>query len=181
MMNRIIRRVSVSLLGIVGAAQFVQPQRTNPPVPPDHNLWTDARVDSRVGGILRRACADCHSHETTWPWYAQVSPISWFLALHVERGRAKLNFSDWSGPSSDQLEEIYTAIRKEKMPLASYTLLHPDARLSKADRDVLKAWADGTLADNSPGKPEKSNGNNQVRSATDVAVKTSAGQERGLK
>jgi hypothetical protein len=71
------------------------------------------------------------------------------VARHVVNGRAKLNFSDWSGPSPDQLEEIYDSIAKKKMPMASYVLMHPDARLSQADREILTAWADGKLAVNS--------------------------------
>jgi hypothetical protein len=148
-MKRIIRYVALTLLVIIPAAQFIQPETVNPPVSPERSVWNDRRVDPRVGHILRRACADCHSHETTWPWYSRVSPASWFIARHVAKGRAKLNFSDWSGPSSDQLEEIYDSIAKNKMPLRSYLLMHPDARLSQYDRDILTAWADGKLAENS--------------------------------
>ena len=144
-----IRNSSLVLLSIIVAAQFVQPERVNPPVSPERSLWNDRRVDARVGHILRRACVDCHSHETTWPWYSKLSPISWMVARHVVNGRAKLNFSDWSGPSPDQLEEIYDSIAKKKMPMASYVLMHPDARLSQADREILTAWADGKLAVNS--------------------------------
>jgi hypothetical protein len=67
------------------------------------------------------------------------------VSRHVIRGRAKLNFSDWSGTSTDQLEEIYDSIAKKKMPLPSYMLLHPDARLSQAEVDLLTAWTDGKL------------------------------------
>ena len=133
------------LLGLVGT-QLIRPDTGNPPVDPARSLWQDHRVNPRVADILRRACADCHSHETAWPWYSKISPVSWFVIRHVRNGRAKLNFSDWSGPSTDQLEEIYNSIAKKKMPLASYILIHRGARLSPADRDVLLAWADGKLA-----------------------------------
>jgi hypothetical protein len=70
----------------------------------------------------------------------------------VEQGRAKLNFDDWSpAAAADQLEEIYDSVAKKKMPLWSYLLMHPEARLSRADRDTLLAWADGKL-DPAPGK-----------------------------
>ena len=68
------------------------------------------------------------------------------MARHISKGRAKLNFSDWSGASADQLEEIADSIAKGKMPIASYLLMHPQARLSRANREVLLAWADGKLA-----------------------------------
>jgi len=140
------RNISIGLLSLLLAAQLIQPQKVNPPVSPERSVWNDRRVDPRVGHILRRACADCHSHETAWPWYSKISPISWLLARHVVNGRAKLNFSEWSGASSDQLEEIYDSIAKKKMPLPGYLLLHPDARLSQADRELLTAWVDGKLA-----------------------------------
>jgi hypothetical protein len=65
------------------------------------------------------------------------------MKWHVEDGREKLNFSDWSGLSKDQAEEIYDSVAKGKMPMQGYLLLHPDARLSKADQETLQAWADG--------------------------------------
>ena len=147
-MKRRIKNLSVASIVILAAAQFVQPKKVNPPVSPDRSIWNDPHVDARVGNILRRACADCHSQETKWPWYSRISPVSWMVVHHVERGRYKLNFSDWSGSDPDQLQEIYDSIAKNKMPLAGYILLHPDARLSQADRDVLTAWADGKLAAN---------------------------------
>lgn len=143
--RRVLRNGSLALVSILVAAQLIQPDRANPPVSPERSLWKDPRVDPRVGRILRRSCADCHSHETTWPWYSKISPVSWMVSRHVIRGRAKLNFSDWSGTSTDQLEEIYDSIAKKKMPLPSYMLLHPDARLSQAEVDLLTAWTDGKL------------------------------------
>jgi hypothetical protein len=131
------------------AAQLIRPDTGNPPVNPVRSLWNDHGVDPRVADILRRACSDCHSHETKWPWYARISPLSWVMARHVEQGRAKLNFSDWSTASADQLEEIFDSIDKKKMPLPSYLLMHSDARLSQADREIVMAWADGKLPEGS--------------------------------
>jgi hypothetical protein len=149
MKRRIISVALVLLLG-AAAAQLIQPNTGNPPVNPARSLWSDHRVDPRVAHILRRACANCHSHQTEWPWYSKISPVSWVLARHVNNGRAKLNFDDWSAAASaDQLEEIYDSVVKKKMPLASYLLLHPEARLSQADRDVLVAWVDGKIGQRS--------------------------------
>jgi len=127
-------------LGIVFLAlQFVPVDRDNPPVE------RDVDAPSEVAAILRRACYDCHSHETRWPWYSHVAPLSWWIAEHVEHGRADLNFSQW--PMFDlfeqgmALEDIEEQIRKGEMPLNSYLILHPEARLSKEDREVLLEWA----------------------------------------
>ena len=144
-MKRILRTTALVLLVGALAAQLVQPNTANPPIDPARSVWSDHRVDPRVGEILRRACADCHSHETAWPWYAKISPVSWFVARHVLKGRAKLNFSEWSGNDPDQLNEIGDSIDKKSMPLPSYVLIHRSSALSQADRDVLLAWADGKL------------------------------------
>jgi Haem-binding domain len=141
-----VRKAVLSGVICMGLAQLVRPDTQNPPVDQARSLWNDRAVDTRVAGILRRACADCHSHETAWPWYSKVSPVSWLLERHVKNGRAKLNFSDWAGASQDQLEEIYDSVAKGKMPMPGYLLLHPQARLSQTDRDILQAWTDGKMA-----------------------------------
>jgi hypothetical protein len=144
-MKRLIRSVAFVLTLGLAAAQFIQPNTINPPVDPARSIWNDRTVDPKVADVLRRACADCHSHETEWPWYSKISPISWFVARHVTDGRAKLNLSDWTS-SLDQMEEIYDSIAKSKMPLPGYSVMHPGARLSQADRDVLRTWVDGAMA-----------------------------------
>lgn len=139
------RSAAFAALLCLAAPQFIRPKLDNPAANPAQSLWRDPQVDSRVAGILRRACANCHSYETEWPWYSKISPVSWMIAHHVEKGRAKLNFSEWSGASPSQLQEIYDAIDKNEMPPAGYSLMHPEARLSKADRDLLMTWADGKI------------------------------------
>jgi hypothetical protein len=113
--------------------------RTNPPVE------ADVMAPAAVEEILRRACYDCHSHETDWPWYSRIAPVSWWLEEHVRRGRADLNFSQW--PLFDQqaqelfLRDIVKQIEDGTMPPASYELGHPEARLSAAARATLVEWA----------------------------------------
>jgi hypothetical protein len=119
--------------------QWVPVKRTNPPIE------ADLVAPEQVKNILQRACYDCHSHETRWPWYSRVAPISWWLASHVTAGRADLNFSQW--PLFDLetrglfLRDIEKQLVDGTMPLRSYTVGHPDARLSKEDRALLLEWA----------------------------------------
>lgn len=135
----ILRWLVVGPLVVFLALQFVPVDRDNPPVA----LNVDAPVE--VEAILRRACYDCHSHETRWPWYSRVAPLSWWIAEHVEHGRGDLNFSQW--PTFDfveqgiALEDIEQQIRRGEMPLSSYLILHPEARLSDEDRKRLLDWA----------------------------------------
>lgn len=145
-MPRLTQLAALAVLLSGAGAQLIQPDRQNPAVVAEHSIWNAGGVDSRVAGVLRRACADCHSNETQWPWYSRVSPISWFVARHVRDGRAKLNFSEWNGGSPDLTEEIYESVAKNKMPLPGYSIIHRGARLTPADREILRAWADGALA-----------------------------------
>jgi hypothetical protein len=118
--------------------QLVPVTRTNPPI--------EAVVvaPAQVKNILRRTCYDCHSHETRWPWYSRVAPVSWWLAAHVNAGRADLNFSQWPLFDLETRELFLRDIEKQlldgTMPLRSYVLGHREARLSDRDREILLEW-----------------------------------------
>jgi Haem-binding domain len=132
--------VAVSLLG----SQFVRPARTNPPTDPDRTLAAARHVPAEVAATLDRACRDCHSNETQWPWYSTVAPISWFVIDHVNHGRSHFNYSEWSRYDEAEATRLLTnacrLAREREMPLSSYTLMHRKARLTRADVDALCSW-----------------------------------------
>lgn len=94
--------------------------------------------------LAQRACFDCHSNETRWPWYSHVAPSSWLLQNHVDEGREALNFSEFSTTFEDA-HEAGEAVRDLSMPPRSYLWLHPEARLSVAERQQLATGLDATL------------------------------------
>jgi hypothetical protein len=100
----------------------------------------------RTRELFFRTCADCHSNETRWPWYSHVAPVSWFVIRHVEQGRHKLNVSAWSIDMIDEAREAGHQIRKGKMPLRSYLLAHPAARLSAEEKTELIRGLEATVA-----------------------------------
>lgn len=123
-------------LGLVIAAFAIQlipygHDHANPRVVQDAP-WPDAATRA----IAVRACYDCHSNETKWPWYTNIAPFSWYSVNHVEEGRIKANFSEWNQRHQSDLAEV---VQEGSMPPQSYTLLHPNAKLSKAERDKLLA------------------------------------------
>lgn len=135
------------------AAQFVQPPRTNPAVDPARAIQAHVPVPPDVAAILDRACRDCHSFRTTWPWYSFVAPVSWFVRGHVNDGRRHLNFDDWMEPvpgdrkpSAERLDGICEEIQAGEMPLPSYIRLHAGAVLSAADVTTVCRWARPRLA-----------------------------------
>jgi hypothetical protein len=102
----------------------------NPPVGPQPP-W-----DARTAELARSACMDCHSNETTWPWYSHVAPVSWLVQYDVESGREHLNFSQW-GSSEEEGEDLVETVREGEMPPWFYPLMHRDARLSATEKDEL--------------------------------------------
>jgi hypothetical protein len=139
---RILVAACVALLG----AQIVPVATTNPPVEPGQTLEAAMPVPREVSAILGRACQDCHSNLTEWPWYSRVAPVSWFLAYHVNDGRRKLNFSEWGqyvAPRKDRkLKEVCEQVARGGMPLLSYTIAHPQANLSEQDRRSICQWTE---------------------------------------
>jgi len=137
-----VKRFLLGLLGCLVLAiailQAIPVERSNPPVE------TVVEAPPAVAAILRRACWDCHSNETVWPWYAWVAPVSWTVSHDVVEGRSKLNFTTWNrydaGKRAHLLEEIRDEVGKGEMPLAIYLPMHPEARLDDADRETLLAW-----------------------------------------
>jgi hypothetical protein len=124
---------------IFGVIQLIPLAQTNPPV------TSDISASPEVKALLKRACYDCHSNETVYPWYSRIAPVSWLVARDVAEGREELNFSTWSQYSAkDQgkkLHESWETVAEGEMPPWYYTILHPEARLSPADRQILRTWA----------------------------------------
>jgi mono/diheme cytochrome c family protein len=94
--------------------------------------------------LFRRACFDCHSNETVWPWYANVAPVSWLVQNDVEGGRLHLNFSEWDRPQR-HAADVALEVREGAMPPAVYLPLHASAKLSDAERAALIAGAEASL------------------------------------
>jgi hypothetical protein len=125
--------------------QFIQPEKTNPASDPAMALQPGEHVPHEVYASIQRACFDCHSNTTAWPWYSHLSPVNLLLVYDVTQGRAHLNFSDWKNKNprllADWLEYISREVGTKRMPFILYRPLHPDASLSDADRIMIVNWA----------------------------------------
>ncbi|RPI18631.1 MAG: cytochrome C [Ignavibacteriae bacterium] len=148
-MKKIIKISLIVIIALFLLIQLYRPERfTTAEVTPDH-ITKKLNVPANVESILRRSCFDCHSNHTNWPWYSNVAPASWLLADDVETGRKEMNFSEWGKmPESKReikLESICEEIEEGEMPLPKYLILHPDAKLSDADKKILCDWAESQL------------------------------------
>jgi hypothetical protein len=114
---------------------------TNPPVVQEPK-WDSPQT--RV--LAKRACFDCHSNETVWPWYSNIAPVSWLVQHDVDEGRGRLNFSEWTpGQMGDQRSKVGEAVQEGEMPPAVYLLQHPNASLKPEETQALAQGLSASL------------------------------------
>jgi hypothetical protein len=146
-MKKKLKWIFAALAAVFVLLQLTNPSRTNPPVAPGHDLMATNAPPPEIAALLHTACYNCHSHETQWPWYSHVAPVSWLVANDVTRGRERLDFSEWPRElperAAKRLERISEEVDYKDMPPAKYTLMHPEAQLTAGQREQLMQWADG--------------------------------------
>lgn len=143
-MKKGIKIGAIVLAGALLLAQLFHPAKTNPASDPAISVFSRLETPPATAATLRRACGDCHTNDTRWPWYTSVAPISWWTVDHVNHGRSHLNFSDWGKlppkDAAELLEDICKEIEEGAMPLPSYLWMHGEARLSMDDRKNICLW-----------------------------------------
>jgi hypothetical protein len=110
------------------------------------DLISSGEIDANISSILRTSCYDCHSSQTTYPWYSKVAPASWLLANDVREGRDELNFSEWGSYTKrhqiKNLRKIKEEVSSGDMPLKPYLLIHRKAKLTAEQKGALVAWTE---------------------------------------
>ena len=138
------RKLLLLLLIALIVIQFIRPEKNISAAISPTDITAKYTVPAEVAAILKRSCYDCHSNNTNYPWYANIQPITWWLNDHVKDGKRHLNFSTFTAYSfkrqDHKLEEVTETIQKHEMPLASYTSMHKEAKLSEADKKLLADW-----------------------------------------
>ena len=139
-----IKKILLGLLVVLIAIQFVQPARNKSGQAMPNDIATKVNLPGDVNGILKKACYDCHSNNTAYPWYASIQPMHWFLDNHIRSGKEELNFNEFGSYSSrrqrNKLRAIENSVKDGTMPLSSYTLIHRNAILSDAEKQKLITW-----------------------------------------
>lgn len=136
-----IGRLILIVVGLFALIQIIPYGRnhTNPPVVSEP-VWDSPQTRA----LAARACLDCHSNDTAWPWYSNIAPTSWIVQHDVDEGRQRLNFSVW-GQRRQDTDEIYELINNGEMPPSQFLFLHPEARLTEAEKEELVAGFRTTL------------------------------------
>jgi len=121
--------------------QFVPTKRNQSDVVPKTDFMLVNKVPNGIKNKLQVSCYDCHSNNTTYPWYSKIQPGAWFMENHIKDGKKELNFSEWGSLSNrrkaSKLRSIIKQIKNDEMPLSSYTLIHRNAILSKAEKQEI--------------------------------------------
>ncbi|MBL8235852.1 MAG: heme-binding domain-containing protein [Bryobacterales bacterium] len=147
-MKTLLRRILIA-----GAAVFVALQiapvfpRTNPAAAATSGIHNQVEVPAEMDAILRRACWNCHSNDTKWPWYGYVAPASWLIARDVDKAREIMNFSVWTEQAGKKLQMAVGMLAAScadvnigRMPKPEYVFLHSEAMLTEADKQGFCEW-----------------------------------------
>ncbi len=135
--------LTVLLLLFIGI-QFIDVQKNISQSQSANAIENHYKIPEKVQAILKTSCYDCHSNNTSYPWYSKVQPVKWWLADHVNSGKRHLNFDEFNSYSREKklekLDEIVETVKEGEMPLASYTVIHQDAKLSASSRAEIEKW-----------------------------------------
>jgi hypothetical protein len=144
-MKKTFIRIVTGILGVFVIAQLFRPELTNPQSDPALSVKNYKGILPEVVAKIEKACYDCHSNETHWPWYSYVTPINYLIAGDANNGRKRVNFSEWGkykpGKLQSVLDNIYDEVYHRSMPLKKYSLIHAEARLTDAEVKMICDWA----------------------------------------
>jgi len=128
------QKILLTLVALLIVIQFI-------PYGKDHanpQVVAEPKWDTpKTRELFMKACADCHSFETKWPAYSNVAPISWIVYNHVVEGREHFNVSNWGHQKKNEGEDAAEEVEEGEMPLTSYLLVHPEAKLSENEKELL--------------------------------------------
>ena len=137
-----VKQIAIGFIALLVIIQFIRIDKTNPAVVIENDFIVQTNPPEHIQTILKTSCYDCHSNESTYPWYTNVAPISWWVKQHINEAREELNFSEWgtfnAKRQKHKLEECFEMIQEGEMPLPSYLIVHSEAKLTT--KNELVAW-----------------------------------------
>ena len=146
-----IRKILLVLLVALIAIQFFHSKKNKTTDPQPNYIGNTFSIPADVKSILAKACNDCHSNNTRYPWYSNVQPFDWWMAGHIKKGKKGLNFDEYTNRSLryqfKKMEDIAEQIKEKEMPLKPYLWIHRNAKLSADERNKIIDWAASVQAD----------------------------------
>ncbi len=142
-----IRKILMVLLAALVIIQFIHPKKNKSEENQPNFIGNTFPVPADVKSILAKACNDCHSNNTKYPWYTNIQPLHWFMDKHIIGGKKEMNLDEYTSRSLryqyKKMDDLKEQIKEGEMPLDSYTWMHKNAKLTEEEKNKLIAWADG--------------------------------------
>lgn len=139
------KRFLVFLLIAFLIIQFFRPKKNLSTAVAINDITTNYAIPADVHAVLKASCYDCHSNNSTYPWYNNIQPVAWYLADHIKEGKKEINFNEFASykiaKQYRKLEEIINQVEMDEMPIQSYTLIHGGAKLNVAQKSMIINWA----------------------------------------
>lgn len=143
------KKIMWVLLAALIAIQFFHPKRNKSEGPQPNYIGKVYAIPDDVQSIMAKACNDCHSNNTRYPWYSKIQPVHWWLNKHVVEGKKKINYDEYTNRplryQYHKLEETIEMVKEGEMPLNSYTWTHKDAKLTEEEKAKITGWAQSVM------------------------------------
>ena len=148
-MKRIIKTILIILLIALIIIQFIRPKENKNEEVAAQNITANYQIPDSLQHIFKVSCYDCHSNTTAYPFYFKIQPVAWFMDNHIKDGKRHFNFSTFSTyplwRQYDKFKDVVDQVKKDDMPLTSYTLIHRDAKLTEDQKLAIEDWAQSQM------------------------------------
>jgi len=138
------KKILIALLILLVVIQFIRPAKNVGDVITENDISNTYEMTEAVHSILIQKCYDCHSNNTSYPWYTNIQPVGWWIQSHVDEGKEHLNFSEFKTytekKANHKLEELSEAVTDGWMPLDSYVLIHREAKITPEETTMINEW-----------------------------------------
>ena len=145
-MARVLKLAGLGIIVLLIVLQFFHPEPNNAPLDPEQDMLSMVSPPDSLAILIRGSCYDCHSNQTSYPWYSRISPVSWYLNKHIVKGKEEVNFSVYGAMGkADKIglfADFCDVLDAGSMPLQSYKLIHKEARLTQEERETLCNWTE---------------------------------------
>lgn len=143
------KKIMLVLLAALVVIQFIHPKKNKAEGPQPNYIGNKFNIPAEVKTILAKACNDCHSNNTRYPWYANFQPIHWWLNKHIKEGKKHINYDEYTNRplryQYHKMEETIEMVKDGEMPLNSYTWTHKDAKLTAEEKAKITGWAQSVM------------------------------------
>lgn len=141
---KILKKIIAILLIVFVGIQFIPTTRNQSNGISETNFIKTFNVPENIQNLFEKSCYDCHSNNTTYPWYHKIQPMRFIMDKHIKNGKKELNFSEFGVYSKrkqkSKLKSVVSQVRDDEMPILSYKLTHKGTKLSDSEKQQIIAW-----------------------------------------